>query len=107
MSPPGEKIRVTFEGQRSDYLTASAMRLLSFLRSVVRRPIRYDGSRPLQKTVPTELNNSSLLSSAAAFPSARHTSFMICRDGPWVIMLVSDCRLIAHARTPPPPPTDS
>lgn len=68
-------------GQRSDYLTASAMRLLSFRRSVVRRPIRYDGSRPLQKTVPTELNSSSLLSSAAALPSARHTSFMICRDG--------------------------
>lgn len=64
-------------GQVSHYLTASAMRLLSFLRSVVRRPIRYDGSRPLQNTVPTELSSNSLLSSAAALPRARHTSFMI------------------------------
>lgn len=65
--------------QISHYRTASAMRLLSFLRSVDRRPIRYDGSRPLQKTVPTELSNNNLLSSAAALPRARHTSFMIWR----------------------------
>lgn len=67
-------------GVISSYRTASAMRLLSFLRSVDRRPIRYDGSRPLQKTVPTELSSSNLLSSAAALPKARQTSFMIWRE---------------------------
>ncbi len=66
-----------YSRQIPHYRTASAMRLLSFLRSVDRRPIRYDGSRPLQKTVPTELSNNNLLSSAAALPRARHTSFMI------------------------------
>lgn len=70
---------IVYSGQRCHYRTASAMRLLSFLRSVDRRPIRYDGSRPLQKTVPTELSNNNLLSSAAALPRARHTSFMIWR----------------------------
>lgn len=80
----GEKGQGASGGGRSQiphYLTASAMRLLSFLRSVVRRPIRYDGSRPLQKTVPTELSSNSLLSSAAALPRARHTSFMIWGEG--------------------------
>lgn len=76
-SQVGDKRVRLNSGEISHYRTASAMRLLSFLRSVDRRPIRYDGSRPLQKTVPTELSNNNLLSSAAALPRARHTSFMI------------------------------
>lgn len=58
------------------YLMVSAILMLSFFLSSVRRLMKYRKSRPQQKTLPTAPSSTSLLSSDAAVAMALWISFI-------------------------------
>lgn len=61
---------------RKPHLMLSHMRTLSFFLSSVSRRMKEKKSRPQQKTLPTALSSTSLLSSDAAVAMAPWISFM-------------------------------